>query len=75
MGHQRKFCINGLELYPDCIVQVFDRFGEQVYKSVGYTSPWNGIYKNKLLTTRVYVYVINLKNGSKPFKGSVSIMR
>ncbi len=67
--------ISGLELYPDCLVQVFGRFGEQVYKSVGYTEPWNGIYKNKLLTTGVYVYVINLKNGSNPLKGSVSIIR
>ena len=74
-GVNDQWGINGLELYPDCIVQVFNRFGEQLYKSIGYASPWNGIYKSKLLTTGIYVYVINFKNGSKPLKGSVSIIR
>jgi gliding motility-associated-like protein len=67
--------IKGLEIYPKCTVNIYDRFGEHVFKSSGYNTSWNGSYKNKILPLGVFVYIIDLNNGSKPLTGIVTIIR
>lgn len=67
--------INALADYPDCTVKIFNRYGTLLYKSTGYGKPWNGTYKSKSLATGAYYYVIDLKDGSKPKSGEVSIIR
>lgn len=67
--------IKGLEHHSNCLVKVFDRYGELVYQSAGYSKPWNGKYKGDILPLSVYVYFIDLGNGSKPLTGTVTIIR
>ena len=48
----------------------------QVRKSVGYFDPWDGNNMNgKPLRDGTYFYVIKLRDGIDPIKGTVSIIR
>ena len=63
--------IGSLSSYPGCIVDVFDRFGRQIFHSLGYNNPWDG----RNLPIGVYYYVIDPKNGRKPYVGNVTIIK
>jgi gliding motility-associated-like protein len=61
--------------YPGALVEVYNRYGQQVFYSSGYTQPWDGKLKSSPLPVGTYYYVITLKNGFKPITGSVTIVR
>jgi gliding motility-associated-like protein len=67
--------IKYLGYYLNCTVQIFNRWGQSVYSSNGYGTPWDGTYKSAPLPTGTYYYVINLKNNSKLLSGYVAIIR
>ncbi|WP_374948416.1 gliding motility-associated C-terminal domain-containing protein [Mucilaginibacter sp.] len=64
-----------LQSYPNCTVAVYNRFGKQIFQSIGYSKPWDGEYQGKLLTAGTYFYMIDIKTGTAPFSGSVTILR
>lgn len=66
--------ITGLEYDPTALVQVFNRYGQQVYQSKGYGTAWNGDVNGKRLPTGAYYYVVKAKNGSLKFGGEVTII-
>lgn len=70
-----KWMIPNLADYPNCTVEIFNRYGQQVFYSVGYNKPWDGTMKGKDLPVGTYYYVIELKNGFKAITGSVTIVR
>ena len=70
-----QWLIPNLGDYPNCTVEVFNRYGQQVYYSAGYGTPWNGTYKGKELPAGTYYYIIQLKSGFKPMSGSITLMR
>ncbi|QXV65536.1 gliding motility-associated C-terminal domain-containing protein [Mucilaginibacter sp. 21P] len=55
-------------------VKVFNRNGQAVFESRGYTIPFDGNYNGKQLAAGVYYYIIDLKKG-KPLSGHVTIIR
>jgi len=65
--------------YPASKITVFDRWGQVVFKVIGYTKEkrWNGTFKGKKLPSGVYYYVIDLNTASKKdvFTGYVTIIR
>lgn len=67
--------IEALVTYPESIVQVFNRNGQQVYKSTGYATPWKGTYNGAALPAGTYYYVIDLKNGTQKLRGWLLIIR
>jgi gliding motility-associated-like protein len=67
--------IKYLDSYPGATVQVFDRYGKLVFSSTGYQSPWDGKLNGVYVPVGVYYYVIEPKNGRKPYQGSVTIVR
>jgi gliding motility-associated-like protein len=67
--------IKALLIYPTCSVRIFDRYGGQVYQSVGYSRGWDGTTNNRQLPTGVYYYLINLNDGTPPYSGYVTIIR
>jgi gliding motility-associated-like protein len=69
--------IGQIERFEGCQVEVFDRWGQSVFKSVGYERPWDGTFKGKYLPTGPYYYVIELNSLDvtiAPFTGVVSIV-
>ncbi len=67
--------INYLNSYPGCTVDVFNRQGQPIFRSVGYNKPWDGTQNGKMLPVGVYYYLIDTKTGTKPLSGFVALMR
>lgn len=67
--------IKNLADYQDCTVNVFNRYGQKVYSSHGYSVPWDGRMNGSPLPVGTYYYVINVKQGEPPMTGSVTIVR
>jgi len=71
--------IDLIELYPNVEVEVFNRWGEQLFYSKGYppSERWNGTYHDKKLPTGTYYYIIKLNDNvhNKPFTGPITLVR
>jgi gliding motility-associated-like protein len=67
--------IKNLSDYPAASIQIFNRWGQQVYNSIGYSKPWDGTLNGKRLAMGTYYYVINLNNNTRPIGGFVLIIR
>lgn len=74
-----KWVIKNSAQYPDMEVVVYDRSGQRVFNTTGYSTPdkwWDGTYKGKPLPVSTYFYVVDLKIGDEGiFKGQVNIIR
>ena len=67
--------ITSLDTYPEAQIHVFNRYGQTVFKSVGYNEEWDGSFNGNPLPAGVYYYMIDLKTNSPIVKGSVLILR
>lgn len=67
--------IKYLDSYPNAEVSIFNRYGQLVYRSIGYAVPWDGTYLGKPLPMGTYYYIINPKNGRAAMNGSITIIR
>jgi gliding motility-associated-like protein len=67
--------IHDLEYYPKSTVNIFSRWGQKLYSSIGYPIPWDGKYNGAALPVGTYYYVIDLKNGMAVISGWVAIIR
>jgi gliding motility-associated-like protein len=75
-GINDEWKILNLETYPEGVLQVFNRHGQQVYYSRGYSRNWNGTFNGKPLPVGTYYYVIDLKTEYFPrLSGWVFIAR
>jgi gliding motility-associated-like protein/uncharacterized repeat protein (TIGR01451 family) len=74
-GINDVWLIENLGTYTTCSVRIFNRYGEEVFTSVGYQTPWNGIFKGVPLPTGTYYYMIDPKKGRKVVSGSITILR
>ena len=72
--------IDGIDrpVFEAAVVSVFDRWGQQVFKSLGYRTPWDGTNNGNFLPSGAYYYVIELNTYNlyiPPYVGIVSILR
>lgn len=67
--------IQYLESYPGATIQVFNRYGQTVFTSSGYSREWNGTINGNALPTGTYYWIIDPKNGRSAINGSVTIIR
>jgi gliding motility-associated-like protein len=68
--------IKGLERRPNCRLEVFNRYGQIVFKTIGYNTPWNGTFNGKSLPFGTYYYILDLNDGSSRFiKGYVTVIK
>ncbi|HWB25635.1 MAG TPA: PKD domain-containing protein [Chitinophagaceae bacterium] len=74
-GINDKWMINYLDSYPGVTVQVFNRYGQLVFNSRGYSTPWDGTFNNKPLPVGIYYYVIDRKIAAPKLTGWVAIIR
>jgi len=61
--------------YPNCTVNIYDRYGQMVFHSIGYSTPWDGRYNSKNVPTGVYYYLIDRKNKAELVSGSLTLLR
>ncbi len=64
------FTINGLEEFPGTGIQIFNRWGQEVYQNLNYPNNWDG----KDAVDGTYFYILNLPNGEN-INGTVFIAR
>jgi len=69
-----KWQIKNLVDYSDCHIDIYNRYGQLIYKSIGYNIEWNGTSKGRVLSAGTYYYTIDLKTGTKPLTGFVDIV-
>jgi len=74
-GRNDYWNIDALITYPESLMLVFDRYGQQVFKSVGYATPWDGKYNGQPVPVGTYYYVLDLKNNTPKISGWVLVVR
>ena len=77
-GDNDEWNIQGLSQFEGAVIEVFDRWGQLVYRSVSYPNPWNGNFRGRPAPEGTYFYVIHLNEPNAdlpPETGSVSIIR
>lgn len=76
-GVNEEWIIDNIELFPTCIVEIYNRWGELLFQSTGYAETWKGEYKGQLLPVGTYYYIINLNNPLFPnaYTGPITILR
>jgi gliding motility-associated-like protein len=64
-------------LYPEATVEVFNKWGQQIFNSQGYTEPWDGTFEGKNVPDGNYYYIINLNSSGddQVFKGAILVLR
>ncbi|MCO5259510.1 MAG: PKD domain-containing protein [Crocinitomicaceae bacterium] len=64
-------------LYPNAIVEIFNEWGQLLFRSEGYQTPWDGTYHNKEVPDGNYFYIINLNaDVEQPiYKGVLLVLR
>lgn len=67
--------LKNLNDYPGASVQVFNRYGQEVFRSSGYPRPWDGTFNGKPLPVGTYYYIIRPRNEFEPLTGPVTIIR
>ncbi len=76
-GWNDAWIIDFIELFPDCEVEVYNRWGEQLFRSVGYRKPWDGRYNGGFVPVGTYYYVIKLNDERfpEPYTGPLTVIR
>lgn len=67
--------IKGLVAYENSTVDVYNRYGQPLFHSVGYPKPWDGTYQGKAMPSGTYYYVVNTKMNNVVLSGYVVILR
>ena len=76
-GKNDVWKINYITVYPDCDVIVFNRWGQEVYRSAGgYQNNWGGVANNgNELPDGAYYYVITCSGMKKDITGPLTVLR
>jgi gliding motility-associated-like protein len=76
-GTNDTWVIDNIFLFPNCEIEVYDRWGLMLFRSVGYNTPWDGQYNGKDLPVGTYYYIIKLNDPmfTEVFTGPLTIMR
>jgi gliding motility-associated-like protein len=61
--------------YPGATLEVFNRYGNKVFKANATNIPWDGKINGEDLPVGTYYYIIDPKNGAKVITGAVTIIR
>ncbi len=67
--------IKNLDRYPDCIMDIYNRYGQRMFHSIGYGTAWDGRYNGQEVPVGTYYYVLNLRDGTKNYGGYVTVIR
>jgi gliding motility-associated-like protein len=71
------FDIKNAYRFPEILVEVYSRWGDMLFQSVGYddSKRWDGRTRGTEAPLGTYYYVIIPYSGAKPITGNVTIIR
>jgi gliding motility-associated-like protein len=63
--------------YPKAEIEIYNRWGQKLFQSTGYSNAWDGTYKGDALPAGTYFFIIDLKDPDKPdlYKGTILLMK
>jgi gliding motility-associated-like protein len=73
-GINDVWTIEGINNDVSVSVKIYNRYGNQVFDSHGYPSPWDGTYRGSRLPQGTYYYIITAKAGTQVLSGSLTII-
>ena len=56
-------------------MKIFDKAGRIIYVKSGYLNEWDGTLNGEPLQEGTYYYIVDLGNGSKLYKGFITVVR
>lgn len=68
-----RWNIPNLTYDSNCTVNIFDRYGHNLFNSKGYTIPWDGTKNGQAIAAGTYYYIIDTHG--KKHSGSITIIR
>ncbi|MEA1784603.1 gliding motility-associated C-terminal domain-containing protein [Arenibacter sp. GZD96] len=74
-GTNDRLVINCIEDFPNNTIEIYDRFGNEVFKKRAYDNTWEGTRNNKDLPKGTYFYILDLGDGTEVKKGWIQIIR
>ncbi|HRP82288.1 MAG TPA: gliding motility-associated C-terminal domain-containing protein, partial [Flavobacteriales bacterium] len=76
-GYNDVWELDIADLFPNMEVRIFSRWGEPLFRSVGYRAPWDGKYDGKPVPMGTYYYVIELNDDRfpEPLTGPLTVIR
>jgi gliding motility-associated-like protein len=77
-GENDIWTVDHIERYPNAVVRIINRWGEEVFHSQNYTNAdgWRGVNKKgDILPEGTYYYIITLDGDSKVYKGAITLLR
>jgi gliding motility-associated-like protein len=73
-GINDLWVLPGLDSDRTAKVQVYNRFGQMVFSSIGYTTPWDGNHQGSKLPQGTYFYKISVRSGKQVVSGVVTLI-
>ncbi|MXV16791.1 gliding motility-associated C-terminal domain-containing protein [Hufsiella ginkgonis] len=74
-GINDTWTIHGIQNYPRAMLRIYNRNGEEIFRSKGYAAPFTGKIKERELPMGVYYYLLDLGTDCKPLSGSLMLVR
>lgn len=74
-GENEVWVVKNLEKYPDNKLQIFNRYGQQIYSVYKYKNDWDGKYLGQDLPGGTYFYILDTNTDKGKYKGSITIFR
>ncbi len=76
-GWNDQWIIDNIDQFPQSEVEIYNRWGEMLFRSVGYNIPWDGRYNNGPVPVGTYYYVVKLNDPRFPdaYTGPLTVIR
>lgn len=76
-GQNDRWIIEGIESFPNSTLSIFDRWGQLVFETTGYSNNWEGTRSDgSTLPLGAYFFILRLgDNTNTPIKGTLTLIR
>ncbi len=61
-------------LHQDAEIIVVNRWGQTIFQSIGYDTPWDGTYQGELVPEGTYYYIIKL-SADEVYEGTILVLK
>ena len=73
--YNEYWVIDDVERYPNAKIVIFNRWGNEVYHSIGYNNDFKGERNGQPLPDGIYYYIIEPRIGTTIYKGYITIIK
>ena len=76
-GQDNRWHVENIELYPQAVVSIFDRFGKKIFEGNDYNDEtgWDGTYNGHDMPSTDYWYMIDVHEIDRVYVGHFTLLR